>query len=99
VTISDVEFDTRVPALTAYLAGSFFPPLPWQLAEPVLTALDRANAQDDTPVEIPTDCPATPREAWFDEQQKHHYIRPLDLVYAVRLDHWLDDDEQPTDEA
>jgi len=89
--ITDAEFDTRVPQITAYLASRFFPPLPWQLAEPALTALDRVNAEDDTPVEIPADCPVTPRSAWWDADQRHHYIRPADLVSAVRLDHLVED--------
>lgn len=81
-----------IVAATLYVTSRFYPPLPAAYGELAVTAVDRVNSGDDTPIDV-TDVNPRPRQYWTGGDGRA-YVEPAALVDALRLHHTIDTDDE-----
>lgn len=75
-----------------YLRTRFFPPLPYEYDDLAREAIDAINSGNTHAlVVIPDDLDPKPRKAFF-QPDGTLTVRAIDLVYALRLDSELSDE-------
>lgn len=82
---------TRAMEARAYVQTRFYPPLPLVYGDHAVTALDRIESGEETPIDL-GDIQPWPRGAYTDERGEL-VITPRALLHALRLTHMIDTDD------
>lgn len=86
------EQERTIPQAEAYIATRFFPPLPSVYGRLAVEAVALVNeGSPESTVTIPLDCAMFPSAAV--ETEDGFEIEAAELVYALRLGHMIEDEE------